>query len=82
MSPAAFEAVDCFCLSRLLDMKHGALERHFNSGVDTFIRGELCDMKLQSTAIVRATNFILIGRVSARVFDDTSPCCTPIKYFF
>ena len=81
MSPAAFEAVNCFCLSRLLDMKHGALERHFDSGVDTFIRGEPCDMKLQSAAIVRAANFIFIGRVSARVFDETSPCRILIQLF-
>lgn len=58
MSPAAFEAVDCFCLPRLLDMKRGAVERRFNSGVDTFIRGEPCDMKLQPAAIVRRANFI------------------------
>lgn len=58
MSPAAFEAVDCFCLSRLLDMKRGAVERHFNSGVDTFITGEPCDTRLQPTAIARDANFI------------------------
>lgn len=49
MSPAAFEALDCLCLSLLLDMKHAAADRHSWQQRGTFQltlkKEERCDIK-------------------------------------